>query len=95
MKDRTSTVSLLNSQQMMSVNQISAQIKLTEVWKALNIPKFPIKVSKQQTPTDSRITRGVTNGKIIEEGSSNLIVNSFIGDATRLWNRAPEVIKIA
>ena len=78
---------------MLSVNQISAQIKLTEIWKALNVPKFPIKVHKQQTPIDSRITRGVTNGKIVEEGSSNLMVNSFIGDATRLWNKAPDVIK--
>ena len=95
LKDRTPTLTLLNNQKMLSVNQISAQIKLTEMWKAINIPKFPIKVSKQMAPLDSRTTRGVTNGKIVEEGSSNLIVNSFIGDATRLWNKAPEVIKMA
>ena len=35
----------------------------------------------------------ITNGKIIEEGSSTLIINSCIGDATRLWNEAPDVIK--
>ena len=93
LKDRTPTVTLLNNQQMLSVNQISAQIKLTEIWKALNVPKFPIKVNKQQTPNDSRTTRGVTTGKLIEEGSSNLMVNSFIGDATRLWNKAPLAIK--
>ena len=93
LKDRTSTATLLKNQQMLSVNQIAAQIKLTEIWKAINVPKFPIKVRKQETPMDSRTTRGVTNGKIIEEGSSTLIVNSCIGDATRLWNRAPEGIK--
>ena len=78
---------------MLSVNQVAAQIKLTEIWKAINVPKFPIKVMKQETPIDSRTTRGVTNGKLIEEGSSTLIINSCIGDATRLWNRAPEGIK--
>ena len=95
LKDRTATETLLTNQQMLSVNQTAAQIKLTEMWKAINVPKFPIKVNKQQTPNDSRTTRGVTNGRIIEEGSSNLVTNSFIGDATRLWNRAPEAIKTA
>ena len=93
LKDRTPTATLLNNQQMLSVNQVAAQIKLTELWKAINVPKFPIKVKKQETPTYSRTTRGVTNGKIIEEGSSTLIINSCIGDATRLWNKAPDVIK--
>ena len=50
---------------------------------------------KQQTPIDSRTTRGVTNGRLAEEGSSNLIVNSYIGDATRLWNKAPDAIKMS
>ena len=54
---------------------------------------YPIKVNTQQTPINARTTRGVTNGKLIEEGTSNLMVNSCIGDATRLWNRAPEGIK--
>ena len=93
LKDRMHTSDLLNSQNMLSVNQISAQIKLTEIWKATNIAKFPIKVKRQATPIDARVTRGVTNGKLVEEGSSNLVLNSFIGDATRLWNRAPEELK--
>ena len=84
MMDRTPTVTLLSNQKMLSVNQIAAQIKLTEIWKATNIPKFPIKICKQETPTNSRTTRGVTNGRLIEVGTSNLIVNSYIGDATRL-----------
>ena len=37
---------LLSNQQMLSVNQISAQIKLTEIWKAINQSKYPIKVTK-------------------------------------------------
>ena len=91
--DRIPTATLLNNQKMLSVNQIAAQIKLTEIWKACNIPKFPIKIIRQSTPIDSRTTRGVTKGRLMEQGSSNLSTNSFIGDATRLWNRAPEVVK--
>ena len=93
LKDRTPTLTLLTNQKMLSVNQISAQIKLTEIWKALNIPKFPLKVNRQEAAEDGRITRGVTTGKLVEEGSSTLSTNSFIGDATRLWNKAPEAIK--
>ena len=93
--DRTHIATLLNNQKMLSVNQTAAQIKLTELWKANNIPKYPIKIQKQRTPTDSRTTRGVTNGRLVEEGSSHLIVNSYIGDATRLWNKAPDSIKLS
>ena len=78
---------------LLSVNQISAEIKLIEIWKAINLPKYPIKVTKQSTPTNARTTRGVTAGKLIEIGSSSQSLNSFIGDATRLWNKAPDTIK--
>ena len=47
LKDRTPIETLLTNQRLLTVNQISAQIKLTEIWKATNIPKFPIKVIKQ------------------------------------------------
>ena len=93
LKDKTPTSMLLKNQNMLSVNQISAQIKLTEIWKAINITNFPIKVTKQTSQEDARITRGVTQEKLVEEGSSNLIMNSFKGDAIRLWNKAPEGIK--
>ena len=60
LKDKTPTSTLLKNQNMLSVNQISAQIKLTEIWKAINITNFPIKVTKQTSQEDARITRGVT-----------------------------------
>ena len=93
LSDKMPTKTLLANQKMLSVNQTAAQIKLSEVWKAINIKGFPIKVKKQMTTQDSRITRGVTFGKLIEEGSSKLTINSFVGDAIRLWNNAPEEIK--
>jgi hypothetical protein len=41
--ERKSTKTLLNNQNMLSVNQIAAQIKLTEMWKASKDPQYPIK----------------------------------------------------
>jgi hypothetical protein len=41
--DRKSTKTLLDNQNMHSVNQIAAQIKLTEMWKASNDPQYPKK----------------------------------------------------
>jgi hypothetical protein len=35
---------LLEEQNMLSVNQMAAQIKLTEMWKASNDPQYPIKM---------------------------------------------------
>jgi hypothetical protein len=39
---RKSTKTILDNQNMLSVNQIAAQIKLTEMWKASNDPQYPI-----------------------------------------------------
>jgi hypothetical protein len=36
-KDKISIESMLSNQNMLSVNQLNAQIKLTEMWKAANI----------------------------------------------------------
>ncbi len=36
----------------MSVNQIAAQIKLTEMWKALNDSQYPLRV-KQKSETEA------------------------------------------
>ncbi len=43
MVDQKSTKSLLEEQNMLSVNQMAAQIKLTEMWKASNDPQYPKK----------------------------------------------------
>ena len=46
-KDRVSIKSLLNKFNVMSVNQLNAQIKLLELWKALNIKDYPLKIEQQ------------------------------------------------
>ena len=41
------TVTIANNIKMLSVNQINAQIKLTEMWKASNMKNYPIKLEKK------------------------------------------------
>jgi hypothetical protein len=45
--DRIKIADKLTSLQMMSVNQIAAQIKLTDMWKALNDFQYPLSVEKK------------------------------------------------
>ena len=47
-KDKISTKSILNKLNMLSVNQMNGQIKLTEAWKISNIPNYPIKWEMKQ-----------------------------------------------
>jgi hypothetical protein len=84
---------ILKSLQMMSVNQIAAQIKLKEMWKALNDSQYPLRVEQKSETEDGIGTRSLTRGDLIEFGSSTNSKKSFLGSSTRLWNVAPEEIK--
>ena len=39
---------MLENQEMLSVNQLAAQIKLTEVWKAKNTEEYPIRMDNKR-----------------------------------------------
>ena len=54
----------------MSVNQIMAQIKIQEVWKALNVQDYPVKIEKQSVKEVGPATRASTNERLIENGKS-------------------------
>ena len=59
--------------------------------KATNYKNYPLPIVKQLPPINGRVTRGVTDGKLVEPGT----LNTFVGNATRLWNNAPLIIKTA
>ena len=42
--EKVSIKTMLNKFELLSVNQLSAQIKLTEVWKSINVGKCPLKL---------------------------------------------------
>ena len=52
-KDKVSIASMLERQQMLSVNQLQAQIKLTEMWKASNVNKYPLNIEKRTLHEDT------------------------------------------
>ena len=93
LKDRIPTSVLLNNINMLSINQLNAKIKIIEIWKAINIDRYPLVLESLAPKEETASTRAMTAGRLIEMGKSNLAFNSCIGDAVRLWNRAPEDIK--
>ena len=58
------------------------------MWKAANQLAYPLQIGKRNLGEESRTTRSVTFENLNEPRS----LNSFIGDATRLWNKAQMAI---
>ena len=96
-KDKISTVSILNKFGLLSVNQLAAQIKLAEVWKSLNVVGHPSLLEpyhKVSTATIAGLRPKPT--RILNDSSKLLCAKfSFHVDAARLWNLAPPTIKSA
>ena len=94
-KDKNKTSDMLTKHKMLSVNQLQAQVKLTELWKVVNTDNNPLKFTHQSPAENGRETRAVSNKKLVQTKGSTLTNDSFIYDATRLWNMAPESIKMS
>ena len=88
--DRISTVSLLDKFGMCAVNQLNAKAKMMEIWKALNVPKYPLELKKQAQNRDGVSTRADIKERLCEIGKSTITQKSCISDAIRLWHIAPE-----
>ena len=80
---------------MLSVNQIAAPIKLTEMCKVSNDPKYPIKMKMRDLQETGMQTRSITRRDLAEFGRSILAKKSFTCDASRVWNKAPEKVRAA
>ena len=88
-KDRVPTQQLLTKFNMSSVNQLNAQAKLLEVWKALNIEDYPQQIKVQGASKTGAITRRSTKGSPMEMGRLSLTQNLSTNDAIRIWNLSP------
>ena len=93
--DKQATSDLLKRVNMLSVNQIHGQIKLTEIWKVVINKECPLNVIKMKDVVPDRTLRSKnkTENKLLESG---LLVNSkktFINDGVKLWNRCPTSIR--
>ena len=90
-KDRVSVSSMLNKFNLLSVNQLAAQIKLTEVWKSVNIKDYAIVLDPyNRAPNPSEIDLRPKPKRTFDD-LARLATSkySFNVDSARLWNLAP------
>jgi hypothetical protein len=82
---------------MLSVNQLSAQIKLKEVWKSLNFQNYPIKFEPYNSALSegSHALRTKENRVFNDNYRLQKSKSSFYVDAARIWNAAPKTIRNA
>ena len=78
---------------MLSVNQINAQMKLSEMWKAVNDEDHPFNLIKKESGPNVRSMRSITNEILPVQSFSELSKNTFINDGIKAWNLAPLKIK--
>ena len=88
---------MLTKFQILSVNQLSAEIKLIEVWKAINVDDCPIALEPYiQHPTQTdRSLRPQPNRVFADCARLAMSQNSFHIDAAKVWNLAPANVKTA
>ena len=79
---------------LLSVNQLAAKIKLVEVWKAVNIDNYPIKLEPYGNPNKEKThaLRPQTNRVVNDTCKLKKSEQSFNVDAARIWNLAPREI---
>ena len=70
-----------------------AQIKLTEVWKSLNLADYPIQWMNRTEVMQKTGLKSSNKPDLITTGKTNLQDSTFINDAARIWNAAPAAIK--
>ena len=80
---------------LLSVNQINAQIKLTEVWKSINVNSYPIQWSKRNDVIKRPGLKDSNKPDLVITGYSIIQSQTFFNDAARVWNSAPDDIKRA
>ena len=86
--DQISNKSMLAKFKILSVNQMNAQIKLTEMWKSINIEGYPVKTELLGPIPDARNTRSRNARLLKEEKVSYRGQKTFSNDAIHTWNKA-------
>ena len=91
--DKISTSEILKQIGIPSVNQINAQTKLIQVWKSQQSSSFPTQWQRRNETIEDRRTRASHYNKLTELSGGQILTSTFISDAARIWNSAPESIK--
>ena len=91
--DKINSRKIFKDQNLLSINQINAQIKLTEVWKSKHVPNYPLTWISKSNLNSERLTRSNESECLIINGNSKQMTSTFMSDAANLWNKAPVSIK--
>ena len=91
--DRISTKIIFKETNLLSVNQINAQIKLLEVWKSKNYDSYPIQWPNRKDQINREGLKSSNKPDLVIKGKSFLQSLTFINDAANVWNGAPSAIK--
>ena len=91
--DKIPTTKIFKDLNIPSVNQINAQTKLLQVWKSQQSETFPIQWVRRNEAIQDRRTRASKENLVTEYVGGHTLMATFISDAARVWNLAPESIK--
>ena len=92
-KDQISTKSMLLNFKIISVNQMNAQIKLSEMWKSIHLKNYPIETTLLECQNEGTNTRARSAGLLKESKVTNKSQKTFVNDAIHIWNLAPSSIR--
>ena len=73
----------------LSINQMSSEIRLLEVWKGLNQDNYCLNELFEKSESNTGITRSAGLNKLKTVFKSKLRDNSFVYPSVQLWNSAP------
>ena len=93
--DKISAKSLAGKLGLLSVNEINAQVKLTEMWKAVHSEANSLKITIKSKSCEAAVTRSDKNVVLMEHGLTELCKKTFLNDAAHIWNATPDSIKIS
>ena len=88
---------MLDKFNLMSVNQLAAEIKLLEVWKSLNVEGCPLKLEPYNAKPEgnNHVLRSQPNIIFCDTARLQMSNSSLNIDAARLWNVAPTLVRNA
>ena len=92
LEDRINTKTIYNETNLLSVNQINAQIKLTEVGKCQNVNLNPIKWTKRNEVIQRPGLKSSNKPELVIMGKSRSQSQTFINEAAKIWNEAPNAV---
>ena len=70
-----------------------AQIKLTEVWKSINLKDYPTQWMSRAESMKKEGLKSTNKPDLVIKGKTAIQDSTFFNDAVRVWNMAPVEIK--